>query len=94
MILRRVGAVVPKYLALFSKPIPIVQKANILARPFDCIAIVWWGFFNMGLSQPLFEFIFPYSWYIVTLQLIIFTMVNDDRKQERRWKSMQRSIIR
>ena len=35
----------------------------------------------MGLPWPLFGF-FPFSWYIVRLQLIIFTMVNDDRKQE------------
>ena len=26
----------------------------------------------MGLSRPLFAFIFPFSWYIVSLQLIIF----------------------
>ena len=36
----------------------------------------------MGLSWPLFVFIFPFSWRIVRLRLIIFTMVNDDRKQE------------
>ena len=51
-------------------------------------------FFNMGRSQPLFGFIFPFSWYIVSLQLTIFSMVNDDRKQERRRKSMHRSITR
>ena len=50
------------------------------------------SFFNMGLSWPLFGFIFPFSWYIVSLQLIIFTIVNDDRKQERRRKSMHLSI--
>ena len=27
---------------------------------------------------------FPFSWYIARLQLINFTMANDDRKQERR----------
>ena len=48
----------------------------------------------MGLSQPPFGFIFPFSWYIVRLQLINFTTVNDDRKQERRRKSMHRSITR
>ena len=47
-----------------------------------------------NLSRPLFRFIFPFSRYIVSLHLIIFTMVNDDRKQERRRKSMHRSIIR
>ena len=39
-------------------------------------------------------FIFPFSWYIVSLQLIIFTLVNDDRKHERRRKSMHLSITR
>ena len=42
----------------------------------------------MGLSQPPFGFIFPFSWYIVRLQLINFTMVNDDRKEELRPKKM------
>ena len=42
-------------------------------------------FLNRGLSRPLFGFIFP----IVSLQLII-----DDRKEERRRKSMRCSIIR
>ena len=50
------------------------------------------SFFNMGLSWPLFGIYFSFSWYIVSLQLAIFTMVNDDKKQERKRKSMQRSI--
>ena len=49
-------------------------------------------FLNMGLSRALFIYIFPFSWYIVRLQLIIFITVNDDRNQERRRKSMHRSI--
>ena len=40
----------------------------------------------MDLSHPFFVFVFPFSWYIVRLQLIIFTLVNDYRKQERRRK--------
>ena len=48
--------------------------------------------FLMGLSRPHFIFIFPFSWYIVRLQLIIFEMVNDDGKQERRRKSIHRSM--
>ena len=51
-------------------------------------------FLNMGLSQPLFGFIFSVSGYIVSLQLIIFRMVNDGRKQERRRKSMHHSVTR
>ena len=47
---------------------------------------------NMGLSQPLFGFIFSFSWNIVSLKLIILTIVNDDRKLERRRKSMHCSI--
>ena len=31
-------------------------------------------FFNISLSRPLFGFIFPFSWNIVSLKLIIFTM--------------------
>ena len=42
-------------------------------------------FFNY---EPLLGFIFPFSWYIVRLQLINFTGINDDRKQERRRKSL------
>ena len=34
--------------------------------------------------------LFPFSWYIVRLQSIIFKMVNDDRKQERRRTSKLR----
>ena len=50
-------------------------------------------YLHMGLSRALFWIYFPFfSWYIVRLQLIIFTMVNDDGKQERRRKSMHRSI--
>ena len=49
-------------------------------------------FLNMGLSRPLFGFILTFSLYIVSLQLTIFTVVNDDRKQERRRKSMHRFI--
>ena len=33
-----------------------------------------------------------FFWYIVKLQLINFTMVDDERKQERRMKSIRRSI--
>ena len=35
-----------------------------------------------------------FSWYTIRLQSINFTMVIDDRKQERRRKSMHRSITR
>ena len=43
----------------------------------------------MGLSRPLLVSIFPFfSWHIARLLLIIFTMVNDNRKQIRRRKSM------
>ena len=63
-------------------------------RPNSQDDIVKWTFLNMGLSRPLFGFIFTFSWYIVSLQLIIFTMVNDDRKHERRRKSMHHSITR
>ena len=47
----------------------------------------------MGLSWPHFGSIFfLFYWYIVILQLINFTMVNEDRKQERRRKSIHCSI--
>ena len=54
----------------------------------ECLVVVKWAF------PDLFGFIFPFSWSIVRTKLIIFTMVNDDRKQERRRKSMHRSITR
>ena len=43
-----------------------------------------------GPFPAFFGFIFPLSWVIVRLQLINFTMVNVDREQERRRKSMHR----
>ena len=50
-------------------------------------------FVNMGLPWPLYEvLIFYFSQYIVRSQLTIFKMVNDDRKQEKRWKSMTHFI--
>ena len=60
----------------------------------------WWAhlsyiFLNMGLSRPFSGFLmFPFSWYIVGLQLINLTMVYYNRKQERRRRrnSMRRSI--
>ena len=48
----------------------------------------------MGLSRPLFVFIFTFSWYIVRLQLIIFKMVKDERKQDRRVCAVLLHVIR
>ena len=50
--------------------------------------------FYIGLSWPLFGFIFPFSWYSVRLQLINFTVLYDDRKQERRVCTVHLHIIR
>ena len=47
----------------------------------------------MGLSRPLVWF-FTFSWFILLLQLINFILANDDRKEERRRKSMLHSINR
>ena len=41
-------------------------------------------FKKMGLSWPLFGFIFPFSWYNISLQLIIYTMVNDDTGKKKK----------
>ena len=51
-------------------------------------------FLIWALPGLFFKIYFSFSWYIVSSQLIIFTMVNDDRKHERRRKSMYRSITR
>ena len=48
----------------------------------------------MGLSWPLVCFFFTFSWFILLLQLINFTLANDDRKEDRRRKSMLHSITR
>ena len=45
-------------------------------------------FFNMGLFFDLFHL----YWNIVSLKLIIFIMINDDRKQESIRKRMHHSI--
>ena len=73
----------------------IVTNASIASSDIDinyaefslrlCLKI--WAF--PGIFSDLF---FPFSWYIVRLQLINFTLANDDRKQEGRRKSMHRSI--
>ena len=52
-------------------------------NPANCFFLLIWAF--TGLFLDLF---FPLSWYIVGLQLINFTIVNADRKQERRRSSM------
>ena len=58
----------------------------------------WWAhlsyiFLNKELSRPFSGFLmFPFSWYIVRFQLVNFTMVYYNRKQERRRNSMRRSI--
>ena len=40
------------------------------------------GINYMGLSRPLLGFIFPFSWYIVSIKLINLTVGSDYRKQE------------
>ena len=50
-------------------------------------------FFNMGLFRPVLDLYLILTSYNCRLQLINFTMVNYDRKQERKRKSMQHSII-
>ena len=45
-------------------------------------------FLNIGISQPLFGTFFFLYWFIVRLQLIHFTIVNGDWKQERSRKRM------
>ena len=49
-------------------------------------------FFNNGPSRPFLDLCFPFSRYIVTLQLINLNMVNDERKQEKKRKSIHPSI--
>ena len=49
-------------------------------------------FLNMGLSRPLFGFIFPFSWYMVSLQLLIFTI--GKRKEEGRVCTVLLHVIR
>ena len=51
------------------------------------------SFLMGGLLQPIFGFIFPFSWYIVRLPLTNFTIVIDDRNWERRRKRMPCSTI-
>ena len=36
----------------------------------------------MGISRPLLGDFLIFSWYIIRFQMIDFTDVNDDRKQE------------
>ena len=52
------------------------------------------SFFKYGPFQASLRFSPPFSWYIVKLQSIKSTVVIDDRKQERKMKSMGRSITR
>ena len=47
---------------------------------------------NNGPSRPFLDLCFPFSRYIVRLQLINLNMVNDERKQEKRRKSIHSSI--
>ena len=42
----------------------------------------FYSFFNMGHSGLFLDLFFSFSWYIVRLQLIYFTMVNDDRRRK------------
>ena len=70
-------------------PLPVIHPK--MFRSGELPQPPFFSFKNFGHSKILGDF-FPFSWYIGRLQLINFTMVNDDRKQERRRKSIYRSI--
>ena len=67
---------------------------NFITCPKNLKIMVRDGFLNMGLSRPFLYFSF--FWDITRLHFKIFTIANDDRKQERRRRacSVRSHIIR
>ena len=80
---------------LALKKEPRIPFSPLSTRAAIDLSARMWVFFIWSFPSLFLDFfIFTFSWYIVSLQLIISTMVNDDRKRERKRKSMHCSITR